>query len=148
MQLNSLAAPVAATVETGSIANGYSWADAMNVTVCGIVIVFVMLIFLVLIIMIFGSLMNGLSHSSGKQEKPKQNKPTEAPSSVTAPPVQPTVTVEEDSDEIIAVISAAVSAIYEGTGKKPAIRAIKRADSNGARSAWASAGIFENTRAF
>ncbi len=128
-------------VEKGTIGNGYDWGQASVVTASGIVIVFTMLVLLVIVISIFGGIMDRIN--GVKKEKPV--KKTESAPVVEAAPV---VTVEEDDDEIIAVIAAAVDAIYADSGVKPVIRRIRPAASKGTRSAWASAGVFENTRAF
>lgn len=114
----------------------------MNVTFTGVFIVFMMLVFLVVILSVFGS----VSQLGSK----KENKAT----TVTLPKIEKKVTTtvvekkdksEQISPEIIAVISAAVASMYMGSTKKPVIKAVKRSD---ARSAWATAGVFNNTRAF
>ena len=54
-------------------------------------------------------------------------------------------------EEIVAVISAAVAAFSEQDGKNYSIKSItpvRRQKTQTARSAWANAGIFENTRQF
>ena len=51
-----------------------------------------------------------------------------------------------DENELIAVITAAVYALYEGTGVTPRLRAVRPAA--GARPIWATAGLLENTRPF
>lgn len=128
-------------LETGVIGNGYDWGQASIVTVSGITIVFLMLVLLVVVISIFGGIMDRIN--GVKKEKPAK-KETPAP----APAPAPVVTIEEDNDEIIAVIAAAVDAIYADTGVKPVIRRIKPAATNGSRSAWATAGVLQNTKAF
>ena len=55
--------------------------------------------------------------------------------------------VSNEDGDIIAVISAAVMMMYEGTGKTPVIRSIRPAVA-GSRSAWKAAGIANNTRPF
>ena len=128
-------------LKNGAIGNGYDWNQATMVTVCGLVIVFSMLILLVIIIAIFGRIMDRVNGV-------ERQKPVKKAAHVSSVPVAPVVTVEEDNDEIIAVIAAAVDAIYSDTGVKPVIRRIRPAASRGTRSPWASAGVFENTRAF
>lgn len=127
-------------LESGTIGNGYDWNQATMVTVCGLVIVFAMLILLVIIIAIFGGIMDRVN--GVKKEKPVKASP------VPVAPATTVVTATEDNDEIIAVIAAAVDAIYADSGIKPVVRRISPAASKGTRSPWASAGIFENTRAF
>lgn len=53
-----------------------------------------------------------------------------------------------EEGELIAVIAAAVSALYEGTGKQYAVRSVKPAGRSGSRPVWATAGVWENTRPF
>ena len=129
-------------IEKGLIGNGFDWGQASMVTICGLVIVFSMLVLLVVVISVFGAIMDKVN--GVKKEKTVKKKTPVAPV-VTAAPV---VTVAEDNDEIIAVIAAAVDAIYADTGVKPVIRRIKPSATKGKRSAWATVGVFENTQAF
>ncbi len=110
---------------------------AGKVTLTGLLIVFAMLILLVVIISVFGKLMSG---ASGDKKEVVQNA---SPAAVSAP----SVAVSDDSDEVIAAISAAVMMMYEGTGKVPVIRSIRPA-AVGGMSAWRAAGIANNTRSF
>ena len=111
-----------------------------TVVVTGLVVVFSALILLVLFISIFGMGFKALS----KTDKPKETKP-QAPTIQQLTELKP-VTENGIEDEIIAVIAAAISAISSETGKKLAIRSIKRADRS--VNAWAGAGVLENTRPF
>ena len=54
---------------------------------------------------------------------------------------------DENDDEVIAVISAAIAAYTAGDGKTYAIKRIKRAEKQ-PRSSWGNAGVNENTRSF
>lgn len=109
-----------------------------NVTLSGIAIVFIALILLVLVISVFSLFFT--QKKITKSDVPKQvAKPAKKPVAVT--------NTAEDEDEIIAVIAAAVDAIYSGSGKKAVIRSIRPATVGG-RPAWATAGIMENTKAF
>lgn len=110
------------------------------VTVCGMVIVFLVLVILILIIGVFGKMMAGGSKST-KEEKPVKAAP--APKKVAPVAAAPA----QDEGELIAVIAAAVDAMYAGTGKRAVIRNIKPAASSG-RSAWATAGLLQNVRSF
>ncbi len=119
------------------------WNLGINVTITGIVIVFAMLVLLVLILSAFGSIFS-------KGSKVKAEKPAVEPTVVKkeTPKVSaPVVANTQNNDEIIAVIAAAVAAMYEGSDVQPVIRKIKRSNSK-SRPAWTAAGIFENTRAF
>lgn len=112
----------------------------VSVVITGLVVVFSALIILVIFISIFGKSFKALS----KTDKPKEAKP-QAPTIQQATEIKP-VTENGIDDEIIAVIAAAISAISSETGKKLAIRSIKRTDRS--VNAWARAGVLENTRPF
>lgn len=120
------------------------WSLGINVTICGLVIVFAMLILLVVILYISGAIFGAVAKRANDGKK-AEVKP--APVKKAAAPVVSVPTAVANDDEIIAVIAAAVASMYEGSGVKPVIRAVKRASGN-ARPAWTSAGIYENTRAF
>lgn len=104
----------------------------VNVTVAGLTIVFGMLILLVIIISLFGKIM---SSNSSKSKNDTADKPLK------------TVAPQSEDDEIIAVISAAVAMLYEGSGKTPIVRNIKPV-ARAARPIWATVGIIDNTRTF
>jgi len=119
-----------------------SLADTMLVTVTGISIVFFVLILLVFVMYLFGK----AASPGGKKTAKKAEKTVAAEQKPSSPPpVAPSVPAGEDEGELIAVIAAAVQALGEATGKRYAVRGIRP---SGARSAWAAAGIYENTRPF
>ncbi len=120
------------------------WNLAVNVTVTGLVLVFGMLLLLVLILMIFGCVSVALSKS--KEKKAAKAKADTFADMLANSVEEPIKEAEEDNNEIVAVISAAVYALYSGKKVKPVIKSIKSASSR--RSVWAKAGIFDNTRAF
>ena len=115
-------------------------------TFSGVAIVFGMLLILVIMIAVFGlfaKVGNGKSVKKAKPEKALKVKKVAEPS----PSKSAVNTLSNvDDDEVIAVISAAVAMMYEGTGKKAVIRSIRT--SSAGRSAWANAGIRDNVRAF
>ncbi len=115
-----------------------------KVTLSGLLIVFTMLILLVVIISIFGFIIGGAvrSNKENKVNEPKAENKTvvsQTPAASAAP--------NSEDEDVIAAISAAVMMMYEGTGKTPIIRSIRPAH-KGVRSAWATAGIMNNTRPF
>ncbi|MBQ5885402.1 MAG: OadG family protein [Clostridia bacterium] len=115
-------------------------------TFSGIAIVFGMLLILVVMIAIFGlfaKVGNGESDKKAKIEKASKVKKVPEPSSVKS---VVNTSSNVDDEEVIAVISAAVAMMYEGTGKKAVVRSIR--PSSVGRSAWANAGIRDNVRAF
>lgn len=135
-------------VADGAIGKGYDWGQASNVALCGISIVFLMLILLVIAIIIFGKIMD----SSNGTSKPKAPKPEKkvAPKPVAVPaPVAATSNIpSETEDDVIAAIAAAVGYLYIDSDVKPVIRAIRPSNNKAQRSAWANAGVIQNTRAF
>lgn len=112
------------------------WTLGTNVTISGIVIVFSMLLLLVIVLKIFGSIF-GTKNEIKQQVKEVVNVEKQSP----------VLQQSSNNDEIIAVISAAVAMLYEGTDVKPVVKAIKKVSTN-IRPAWTSAGIYENTRPF
>ncbi len=118
-----------------------SLADTMLVTVTGISIVFFVLILLVFIMYLFGK----AASSGGKKTAKKAEKTVAAEQKPSSPKVVLSVPAGEDEGELIAVIAAAVQALGESTGKRYAVRGIRPSLT---RSAWAAAGIYENTRPF
>lgn len=116
----------------------------ITVTLSGIIIVFAMLVLLVAIIWAFGKIMTAVT-GNGKPPKEKKAK-KEAPAADSKASAGGASNVSED-EGVIAAISAAIMMMYEGTGKTPVIRSIRPA-ATGMRSAWAAAGIANNTRPF
>ncbi len=121
------------------------WNLGINVTVTGLVIVFAMLILLVLILSAFGLFFG----KATKKEKPvvKKAETKPAPAVKAAAPAPANNANGAVSDEIVAVIAAAVASMYEGSDVKPVIRRISKTERR-VRPAWTAAGIFENTRSF
>lgn len=112
------------------------WATVIT----GIVVVFLilgLLIGLLYIISFFCNLGN------------KKKKDAKADEKTSEPAPAPVEIIEEDEndDEVIAVISAAIAAYTAGDGKTYAIKRIKRAEKQ-PRSSWGNAGVNENTRSF
>ena len=128
--------------------------SSVKVILTGFLVVFAMLIFLIIIIKIY-SLLVGKAQRSGlvigkKKKFKKTKKADEAPKPAAekvvvfgAPAREPEN--DEISEEVIAVISAAVATMYGGSDKVK-IKSVKR--SRAKRSAWANAGVIENTRPF
>lgn len=107
----------------------------------GLTVVFIALIGLSLIVWLFGKLFCGFSSSSKKNSTPSEPAP-KAP----AAPVKPAMVVEDGiSDEVVAVIAAAVAAMGAQAGGF-ALRSIHRTKE--ARPVWAQAGLMQNTQPF
>lgn len=118
-------------------------ADAGMTVLIGLVVVISTLLVLSGIFKVFGVVMSAGKKKPKKKEEPEALKPAQpAPAKAPAAPV-----VQNGvSDEVVAVIAAAVTAMTP-EGKRYAVKRISRADAGG-RSAWSSAGLAENTRPF
>lgn len=114
-----------------------------KVVLTGFVVVFAMLILLILIIKLYSFIVVKAQQGGTK----KKEKPVAVPLTSESKNVVPAAPVSDDgvSQEVVAVISAAVASMY-GSPEKVKIKSIKK--SNGGRSAWANAGILDNTRPF
>ncbi|MCQ2513754.1 MAG: OadG family protein [Ruminococcus sp.] len=118
-----------------------------KVVLTGFVVVFAVLVLLIVIISIYSSIIQAAQNSGKKkQEKVVENIKATTTDKVEAP-VETVAPVAQDgiSEEVIAVISAAVATMY-GSPEKAKIKSIKKSD--GGRSAWANAGLLNNTRPF
>lgn len=120
------------------LAENSIWSLGANVTLSGIVIVFLGLVLLVVVIGIFSAFF-------GKKQKSNPAQPQQ-PVRISVPTQPAAAQAADDFDEIVAVIAAAVDAMYSGSGKKVRIHSVRR--SAVGSSAWAMAGRMENTRAF
>lgn len=114
----------------------------------GFVIVFAVLFFLIFIIWFYGKIVTAGINSAEKRREKKKAAETKKQQEVKAPTVEPVATVKPVTngvtDEVVAVISAAVYSMY-GSTDKVKIKSIKKASG---RSAWANAGVLNNTRPF
>lgn len=114
-----------------------------KVILTGLVVVFVVLLLLIGIIKIYSAIVQKVL-DTGNKKKTKEKIEGDIVSSV--PSITPTPVVQDGiSEEVIAVISAAVATMY-GSSAKPKIKSIKKSSTG--RSAWANAGVIENTRPF
>lgn len=121
---------------------------ALTLLLAGFIIVFVVLIMLIIIITLYGKLIQAAQKSSMKRKEKKKVVMVENPVKTAESNAPYIPRVQDDDDEIpgeiVAVIAAAVDAMY---GEKPhRIRSVKR--SKNARSAWGSTGVMQNTRPF
>ena len=124
--------------------------SSAKVILTGFVVVFSMLFLLIIIIKVYGTVIAGAQKAADKRRKKKDRimEPVSAESGVhiiKRPAYVTPPTVDDDiPEEIIAVIAAAVAAC--GESPKVKIKSIKKAGSG--RSAWANAGVLDNTRPF
>lgn len=118
-----------------------------SVVITGIVVVFIGLILLIICVSIYGKIFDSINNKKAAKKKAEEKAVAEKVSSAPLAPA-PTAPVVEDGieQEIVAVIAAAVAAMGASSGKKLALRSVRTAKPQ--RSAWASAGISDNTRPF
>lgn len=116
------------------------------VVITGLVVVFLGLILLIAFISAIGSLFKKIDRKKAAAKAAEAaEKPAEAPKAA----VQPAAASNSDSDEVIAVISAAVAMMSAADGTSYRIKSVKAAAQNGSsRSAWAMAGLRETTNPF
>ena len=145
MQLSALLPMLNAAGDLTMAEKGISSA---KVILTGFVVVFAVLLLLIIIIKIYSAIVNK-AQSTGFKVKKKVETPGKPEKTVTkAEPVkeQPVQTQTDGiPEEVIAVISAAVATMYGGKDKVR-IKSVKKSGSK--RSAWANAGVIENTRPF
>ena len=112
---------------------------------CGIIVFFV-LVLLIVIIKIYSAIVQAAQSGVKNRKEAKQTEKKEAEPTEAVPQIS-TVSADDGTipGEVIAVIAAAVDAVY---GDKPVkIKSVKRSRSNSG-SAWRNAGLFENTKPF
>lgn len=118
--------------------------QAWILLLAGFIVVFTVLILLILIVTLYSKIVTSVQKAG---EKKKEKKKVIVKAEVIEPSPAPAVPEKDDDEipgEIIAVIAAAVDAMYGETPHK--IRSVRKSRSS--RSAWAKAGVLENTRPF
>ncbi len=132
---------------------GLSGGTITSVVVTGIVVVFIGLILLILFVSIYGKIFDSINKSKAAKAKAEAEAKLREAAKGEVKPMASVVKSEkapeiEDGieEEVVAVIAAAIAAMGASSGKKLALRSIKTAKSS--RSAWAAAGIADNTRPF
>ncbi|MEE0856851.1 MAG: OadG family protein [Ruminococcus sp.] len=120
--------------------------EALKVILTGFAVVFAVLFFLIVIIKIYSKIVVKLQDVAYNKKK-KKIKDDEVLIKKPSKPVSSTEPVTQDGipEEVVAVISAAVASMYDSP-KRARIKSIKRSASG--RSAWANAGVADNTRPF
>ena len=118
------------------------WVMAGAVVISGLVVVFAALVLLWWVMALMGKVLG--SRSSGGQDKGK--KALEPAAKSTPATNQPALAAQnqEVSDEVVAVITAAISAMMGSTSF--VVKSIHR--SGRSRSPWAMAGLNQNIQAF
>ena len=117
--------------------------QALILLLAGFLVVFVVLILLIIVVSLYSNIISGIQKKRHKTAVEEPEEKISKPGNL-APIVREEPDDDEIPDEIIAVIAAAVDAVY---GSKPhKIKTVKR--SRTSRSAWARAGLADNTRPF
>lgn len=130
--------------ETESV--GEMLGNAGMTVLIGLVVVIGALLVLTGIFYLFGYVMSSADRKAKKAAEEKKAKEA-APASTSAPAAAPAPVVQSGiSNEVVAAIAAAV-AMMAPEGKRYAVRSVSRRDAAG-RSAWAAAGVADNTRPF
>lgn len=120
---------------------------SLTVILTGFVVVFAVLILLILIIACYGKIISTVQNKS-KEKKAQAAQAAAKATEKSAPTPAPTQTVAPSNgltDEIVAVIAAAVDSTY-GVGNAK-IKSIKKSPSSG-RPTWGQVGVMDNTRPF
>ncbi|MCI5656829.1 MAG: OadG family transporter subunit [Candidatus Pseudoruminococcus sp.] len=120
---------------------------ALNLLLAGVVIVFFVLVLLIFIIKIYSAIVQAAQNGNQKRKDAKKAA-EKKPEPVKAEPQASTIQTTTDNGaipgEVIAVIAAAVDAMYD---KPVKIKSVRRSRSNSG-SSWRNAGLFENTKPF
>ncbi len=143
--LMSLSAAAAEVVNDKVSVNG-NWGLIGSTVVTGIVIVFLILAILIFFLWAMGKIFQSIDKSKAKKAKQKAAAAAPAPEAKPAP-AEVYEEIEEDDDEIIAVISAAIAAYGEAEGKQYRISSVKKREKS-QRTGWSAAGIADNMRGF
>lgn len=122
---------------------GDNFTLSITILLTGFAVVFTVLLLLVGIIKLYGTAVYKIQ--TGKAEK-KASRNADLPKveREEEPDAAEELTDEENDDEIIAVISAAVYSVYSPSSVR--IKSIRKATPRG--SAWRSAGLSDNVRPF
>lgn len=141
-RLQAYKATAEQTIAQQQIADPDYWGSVGIITLTGILVVFLILAILIFFFWLLGTIFKAVDKSKkNKQEAAKAQESVQK----AAPVVEETVP-EENDDELIAVISAAIAAYSDDEGFT--IKSVRKHDGKRARSAWSAAGISENTRPF
>lgn len=116
---------------------------SLTVLLTGFVVVFAVLLLLIGIIKLYGTIVYRIQ--TRQKEKDRNKEPAvEAPAAPAAEPLAVEAEESSDDNELIAVISAAVYALY--SDKKVRIKSIKK--TQGKSAAWRNAGLSDAVRPF
>ena len=119
-----------------------------SVVITGIAVVFLILVLLIALVWLYGKIFQAVN---ARADAKKASQQSEEPEKAEVKPAAsaPAIELEDVEEETAAVIAAAIAAYGAQTGKKLAVRSIKRTSSGvSPRNAWAAAGLAEATKPF
>ncbi len=147
MDLSTFYSMAEDTVKAVTDEKGYSY--VWSVVITGLTVVFLGLIILILFVWVMGKIFSAIEKSKTKKKDAVKVQPAVQKPAAAKPKAEPKAAApSEDSDEIIAVISAAVAAMGQAEGKKYKVKQIKAAGGRASRSAWSMAGLQNDTMPF
>ena len=119
---------------------------SLTILLTGFAVVFAVLLVLIGVIKLYGTIIYNLQNKnrSKKTKEPVTTQPAPAPAPAVFSAAAADDAGEEDDDALIAVISAAVYAVYSPAQVR--VKSIRRSSSGA--SAWRAAGLRDNTRPF
>lgn len=124
---------------------GDNFTLSITILLTGFVVVFAVLLILIGIIKLYGTVIYSIQH---KKQVEKASRNADLPKAERESEPEPAAVIEAvpetDDDALIAVISAAVYAMYSSSSVR--IKSIRRASGRG--SAWRSAGLSDNVKPF
>ncbi len=122
---------------------------SLEILITGFVVVFAVLILLILLISVYGAIVSKAEKSIADKKAAKEQAKNSADTKIAVADVTPVqavapVATNGLTDEVIAVIAAAVDAMYgQGAVKVKSIKKVPQS-----RPVWSTAGIMDNTRPF
>lgn len=125
--------------------SGFDKPDSSQVTavvITGLAVVFLSLVILIAFVWLFGKIFTRKKKNKAEvQNKSEPQKPVVSASA--APQIK-----SGESEEVIAVIAAAVAAMGAAEGRSYRLRSVKAVKNKPSRSAWSMAGIQNDTTPF
>lgn len=123
--------------------------SAAKVILTGFIVVFAMLFLLIIVIKVYSAVIAGVQRATDKRMRKKEKVMEHISNGTVASSkfvyITPPTVEEGIPEEVVAVIAAAVAA-SSPSGVTTRVKSIKKA--GGGRSAWANAGVLDNTRPF
>lgn len=134
------------SILSASLSMGEKVSISLTTLLTGFVVVFAVLVLLIIIISIYGKIVYTAQNKT-KEKKKVEVKPVPVKDNTVAPVKPKAAPANGISDEIVAVIAAAVDSTF-GVGKAKITGIKKSRNAGGGRSAWGQAGVMNNTKPF